>query len=697
MRRASVASLAGLLLCAIGCGAPAAPPPPSRAKPGGGGTAQAAAARATTLRAVGLDPDALDRSTDPCQDFYQFACGGWLKATEIAADESGTWRTLGLIGRRNREELRRIIEGAAADPGADPARRALGTFYAACMNEPAVEAAGLKALAPLFAEVQKVRDARSLFVAVGRLHRVSIAPLFRIYDDQWQRDPVQVVATLDQPQLGLPSRDDYLDGGPQAEGRRAAYAAHVARMLRLLGDAPKAAERGAADVLAIETELARASKSNLERRDMGAMYNRVDRAGLEALAPGLDWGDYFAALGFAGIDAVSVTSKPYFASLVGTAARFKPAAWQNYLRFTVVSARAGTLPKAFVDESFALTRALTGQAEQTPRARRCVAATGVALRDYLTQAYVERRFPPAARAAAIALTREIGEALAERIAGVDWMDPDTRLRALEKRAKMGFLIGHPERWRSYDFAIDPGDHAGNSLAAAAADVKRRLATVGRPLDVKDWDRGGWVGVAYHEYGTNHVALPAGLLQPPLFDPAAADAVNFGGMGAYVGHEITHGFDEIGSHRGVEGLSEEWWRPETRARFEAKSRCVAEQYSAYEALPGVKVDGKLVLSESIADQGGLRAAYRAYEKRLARSPQRTVADGFGDEQQFFLAFGQSLCAKFRDEAARERARSDPHPPPKFTINGSVTSAPEFARAFSCPVGAPMSPARRCEIW
>ena len=565
------------------------------------------------------------------------------------------------------------------------------------MNEQAVEAAGVKALAPLFAAVRSVRDAPSLLVALGTLHRHSIRPLFYVTDDQWVRDPVQVVATLDQPRLGLPSRDDYLDDAPRARERRAAYAAHVGRMMRRLGDGPKAAERAAADVLAIETELARASKSNVERRDMLAMYNRVDRGGLEALAPKLGWCDYFAALTSPGVEAVSVTSKRYFAALPGTIARFGPSAWQNYLRFGIVHDRAATLPKAFADENFALERALSGQAEPEARSRRCLYATGRALRDHLSRAYVERMFPPRARAEVAAMTREISEALAENIAAVDWMDPETRRRALEKRAQMGFLVGHPERWRDYDFAIDPQNHAANALAADAADMRRRLSTIGRPLDVKDWDRGAWSVTSYHDYGTNHIGLPAGGLQAPLFDPSAAAAVNFGAVGAIIGHEVTHGFDEVGSHRGPEGLSEEWWRPETRARFGEKSRCVAAQYSAYEALPGVKVNGELVLSESIADNGGLRAAFRAYQKRLAAAPARTVADGFGDEQQFFLAFGQSLCAKFRDEAARDRARNDEHPPPKFIVNGSVTNAPEFAQAFSCPAGAPMSPARRCEIW
>jgi putative endopeptidase len=696
MGRARWAAFAVTLGPMAGCGEPAAPPPRVAALPEKVTTAPSTA-HPTTLRKAGLDPEALDRAADPCQDFYQFACGTWLSKAEIPADESRVYRVSSIVQRRNDEELRRIVGGAMHDPGDDPARRAIGAFYAGCMNEGGIMAAGLKPLAPLFDEARKVRDGASLWAALGRLHRSSVSAVFRITDDQWARDPVQVVATLDQPWLGLPSRDDYLDPGPRARQRRDTYVAHVERMLRLLGDDAKAAAQGAADVLAIETELARASKSNVERRDMEGMYNRVDRKGLEALSPGLNWGGYFAALGFPGIEAVSVTSKPYFASLAATAARFKPASWQSYLRYTIARGRADSLPKAFSDETFTLTRALTGQAEPEPRWRRCQDATGRALRDYLGRAFVERRFSPAAREAAVAMTREVGEAFAERLAAVDWMDAKTRQRALEKRAKMGFLIGHPERWRDYDFAVDRNNHAANALAADEAEVRRRLSTIGRPLDVKDWDRGAWSRTAYHEYGTNHVALPAGFLQAPRLDPNAADAVNFGVLGAYVGHEITHGFDEIGSHRGPEGLSEEWWRPEARARFEEKSRCVVEQYAAYEALPGVKVDGRLVLSESLADHGGLRAAFRAYQKRLAASPERTSADGFSDEQQFFLAFGQSLCAKFHDEAMREYTRSDPHPPPKFAVNGSVSNAPEFARAFSCPAGAPMSPKRRCEIW
>ncbi|HEU4409004.1 MAG TPA: M13 family metallopeptidase [Polyangiaceae bacterium] len=700
MRRYARASWtwAGAWLLIGGCepSAPPAPPknqppPPPAAPPPG------PPEKSVTLGDVGLDPTALDRSADPCQDFFQYACGGWLQKIEIPADRSRWGRSFSEIAERNEIELRRILEGASSQPSSDPATQAIGTFYGACMDEGAVEAAGTKGVEPLLKRARAARDVPSLVAAVAELHRHGIFPLFRLGSEQDSKDATRVIARLDQGGLGLPDRDYYVNDDAKSKDIRAKYAEHVARVFALAGKKPAEAKKAADDVMALETELAKVSKTRVERRDPSGMYNKLDRAGVAKLAPKWGWDAYFKGLGFADLRDINVTAPAFVQGLDRLLAATKPAAWQSYLEWHVLNASAEALPKKFVDEGFALQQVLTGQKQQRERWKRCVEATDQALGEYLGQPFVARRFAGESRDAARQMVLAISQAFGERLGELDWMDEKTKERARFKRQQMAYLIGYPSKWRVYDFALDKKVHAANVLAGQAFEMKRQLAKVGKPVDREDWQMSPPTVNAYYDPQLNHMAFPAGILQPPFYSARSAVAVNLGAIGMVVGHELTHGFDDEGSQYDAKGNLESWWEPETRKRFEGKTQCVVDQYSAYEPLPGVKLNGKLVLGENIADIGGLKLAFRAYRALRKDARERLVADGFDEDQQFFLSFGQSWCSKDREEVARLLAQVDPHSPAKFRVNGTLTNSPEFARAFSCAEGKALSPKRRCDVW
>ncbi|HEU4535364.1 MAG TPA: M13 family metallopeptidase [Polyangiaceae bacterium] len=665
-------------------------PPPAPAPP-------EAPAKNVSLGDVGLDATALDRSADPCQDFFQYACGGWLAKTEIPADRSRWGRSFSEIADRNEAELRRSLESASSQTNSDPALQAVGTFYGACMDEPAIEAAGLKGIEPLLKKARAVRDVPSLVAAVAELHRLDVTPLFDIGSEQDSKDATRVIARLDQGGLGLPDRDYYVNDDPKSKEIRAKYLEHVARMMALAGKKAADAKKAADEVMALETELAKVSKTRVERRDPSGMYHKLDRDGVARLAPSWKWDAYFKGLGFADLRDINVTAPAFFEGLERLLAATKPATWQAYLEWHVVSGMAGALPKRFVDEAFTMQQVLTGQKQQRERWKRCVAATDRALGEYLGQPYVARRFAGESRDAARQMVLAISNAFGERVGELDWMDEKTKERARFKRQQMAYLIGYPAKWRTYDFALDRAAYAKNELGAQAFTVKRQLAKVGKPIDREEWQMSPPTVNAYYDAQLNHMAFPAGILQPPFYSARSGVAVNLGAIGLVVGHELTHGFDDEGSQYDAKGNLESWWEPETKKRFEAKTQCVVDQYSAYEVLPGVKVNGKLTLGENIADIGGLKLAFRAYRSLRQGAPERLVADGYTEDQQFFLAFGQAWCNKDREETARMRAQVDPHSPPKFRVNGPITTSPEFARAFACAEGKALSPKKRCEVW
>jgi putative endopeptidase len=649
-----------------------------------------------SLESVGLDSTALDRSADPCSDFYQFACGKWLEKTEIPGDEPMWARSFNEIHKRNEHELQYILEGAST-PETPPGTQKVRTFYGACMDEGAIEAAGVHPIDDLLAKARKVKDTKSLAAVTTELHAYQIWPFFDLSPVQDPNDATHWVANLDQGGLGLPDRDYYLKDDDRSKELRSFYLGHVERMLSLAGVPAEKAKAGAADVLKLETELAKVSKTRVERRDPKGMFNHLERTELVHAAPAFNWDGYFDHLGLRQVKALNVTSTKFFEGISPVIAAAPPAALQAYLEWQVLRSTARQLSKPFVDESFKLEQALTGQAEQRPRWRRCIAATDASLGDLLGEAYVQKDFAGESKQAAEKLVHAISAAFQAELGGLSWMDETTRARAGEKLHAMDYLIGYPEKWKTYDFEVNRKSHLGNVLRARAFDLKRDLAKVGNVVDRQEWDMSPPTVNAYYDPQRNHMVFPAGILQPPFYDVKSATAVNLGAIGMVVGHELTHGFDDEGSQYDAKGNLSNWWADDVGKLFQEKTACVADQYDAYEVLPGVHLNGHLTLGENIADLGGMKLAFAASRALRKDEAQQSVAGGFSEDQQFFLAVGQAWCAKTRPEFDRMMVQVNPHSPPRFRVRGPLSDLPEFAEAFSCPAGAPMRAKKACEVW
>jgi putative endopeptidase len=694
-----VAALTALIALAVAC-EPApeappplvAPPPPPPEVPPGPKVVEA------TLESVGLDSDAMDRSADPCQDFYQFACGTWLKKTEIPADKPAWSRSFSVIAQHNEEALHQImVDAAAGKGGEDPGVRKFGAYFAACMDEPTIEGLKGKPLEPLLKLVKKVKDEKTLAATVTELHKRQIWVLWDVSDTQDAKDATRVIAEIDQHGLGLPDRDYYVKDDDKSKEIRDRYVIHVKNMLHLAGLPDKQAKGAADDVMRIETALARASKTRVERRDPKAMYNRIDRGGVAGKAPRMLWDAYWKELGFPEIQEINVTAPPFLEAVNGLFSTEKPAAWQSYLTWHVVRATAALLPKAFVDEAFAFESSLTGQKEQRPRWKRCVEATDGALGELVAPAFLKDHFAPESKEATERFVHEIARTFGEEVDKLDWMDAVTKARAAEKLKAMAYLIGYPKKWKTYDFEIKPQAYLENALAARGGELRRQLGKVGKPLDREEWHMTPPTVNAYYSPQKNHMVFPAGILQPPFYNPKANVPVNLGGMGMVVGHELTHGFDDQGSQFDAQGNLVNWWTDQDNSRFKAKTGCVADQYAQYEPLPGVKLNGRLTLGENIADGGGVKLAFHAYRAMRKDAAEVVKAGGLTEDQQFFVGVGQSWCFKASEAFARLRAQTDPHSPPRFRVTGSLSNLPEFSAAFSCAEGTPMRRANACSVW
>ena len=678
---------------------PVTPPAPTVAQPPAPATSAPRVVE-KSMEEVGLDGSALDRSVDPCTDFYQFACGTWLAKTPIPPDKPAWSRSFSVISDRNEAALRKIMEDAAAGKnsgGDDAISKKIGAFYGACMDEPAIEAAKTKPIKPLLDLIKTVKDDKTLSHVVTELHRRKIWALFDLSDTQDYGDATRVIAEIDQNGLGLPDRDYYVKDDDKSKDLRQKYEEHVERMMKLGGWSAKDARAATADVMRIETALAKASKTRVERRDPKNQNNRLDRAGVEKKAPQFLWSEYFKGVGFPELRDINVTAPHFLEEMSKLMGEEKPAAWKSYLSWTVLRSTSALLPKAFVDESFAFEAALTGQEEQRPRWKRCVAATDAAIGELVAQPFVKDHFGPEAKEAAERYVREIADAFGKVVDKLDWMDAATKARAGEKLHAMAYLLGYPKRWRTYEFEIKPKSLVENAMAAREWDLKRQLNKVGKPVDREDWDMTPPTVNAYYTPQLNHMVFPAGILQPPFFSPKASIPVNLGGMGMVVGHELTHGFDDQGSQFDAKGNLANWWTDQDNARFKAKTDCVSDQYAQYEPLPGVKLNGQLTLGENIADGGGVKLAFYAYRAMRKDAEEVVKAGGYTEDQQFFLGVGQAWCFKQSDKLARLRVQVDPHSPAQFRVNGPLSNLPEFAKAFSCGERAPMRRANACSVW
>jgi putative endopeptidase len=653
-----------------------------------------------------LDATAIDRAVSPCDDFYRFACGGWLDRTEIPPDRSTWGRGFSVLGEKNLAQQRALAETAAAGKAEADDRYAgkVGAFYAACMDEQAVEARGLQDLQADWKKVDEVKDARTLGLELARLHKRGVWPAFALASDQDAKDATQVIGVVAQGGLSLPDREYYLADDARSKQIRADYEAHVARMLVLAGTTEAQAKQDAAAILALETRMAQSHWTRVEMRDPQRVYNRVELAGLEKLAPRFPWKEYLQAVGQPSVTTFSTTTPKAVEQLNALVADVPPATWKAYLRWKILSdaARERTVPKRLVDERFAFTsKAFTGQKELQPRWKHCVELTDAALGEALGQHWVRRNFAGDAKQKTVQLVSEVEGAMGRDLGQLAWMDDATRARAKEKLEAVKNKIGYPDSWRKYDaLEVDRSSFYKSAAAGSAFEVNRDLTKIGKPLDRGEWLMPPPMVNAYYNPSMNEMVFPAGILQPPFYARPWPDAVNYGAIGMVVGHELTHGFDDQGRQFDAKGNLAEWWTPPVAKEFDRRAECVVKQYSAYDAVEGEggdKLNGQLTLGENIADLGGLKLAFAAYEASRAGKPPEAAVEGFTPEQAFFVGYAQSWCTKVRPEAARVRAKTDPHSPPRWRVNGPLANTPEFANAFQCGAGKPMVRSERCEVW
>jgi len=647
-----------------------------------GACIQAAAPAASALRS-GVDVKGMDTSIKPTDDFYAFANGKWLAAATIPADRPMI-AMFTLLRDHNQEVLRQILEEAARDTQAPKGSvtAKVGAFYKSGMDEDTIAAAGAKPLQEELNRIAAIKDAQQLVEAIARLHATGVSPSFRFGPQPDLKDSKRMIASLAQGGLGLPDREYYLKTDAKTEAIRSAYRAHIEKMLTLLGDTAEHASKQARTILAIETRLAKASRSRVELRDPKSNYNLLSIKELEAQTPGVGWSAFFEGVGLGGLHEVNV-GQPAFFKEVGQMINTLPLDdWKAYLRWHLLSAYAGYLSAPFDTEDFHFHgTVLTGVPQQRPRWQRVLETTDHLLGEALGQLYVARAFPPEARTKAVAMVDNIKGALRDRLKTLDWMSPATRKEALRKLEAIAVKVGYPSKWRDYSgLAVDQGIYVLNVMQAEAFLRRQEFAKIGKPVDRSEWGMTPPTVNAYYNPSQNEIVFPAGILQPPFFDPKADDAVNYGGIGMVIGHELTHGFDDQGRQFDAEGNLRDWWTPEDEKIYKERAAKIAEQYDGYVVIDNLHINGKLTLGENIADLGGLKIAYLAYKKSLEGKSPPAPIDGFTGEQRYFLSFAQLWRSKMRPEALRVMIATNPHSPPRFRVLGPLYNIPEFFHTF-----------------
>jgi putative endopeptidase len=636
----------------------------------------------------GIDPSKMDTRVSPCEDFYLYASGTWLANNPIPADRA-SWGAGSELQEANFSVLRQILEGAAADRAAasDSVEGKVGAFYRSGMDETRIEKDGRKPLEADFARIAAIRDGDSLAREIARLHRVGVGTAFALFVGQDAKKSTEQIAELYQGGLGLPDRDYYLSDDPQMKDLRRKYEAHVAKMFMLSGDSPAAAAANARTVLALETRLAKTSMTPVEQRDPNALYHRMSSEQLAGLAPGFAWKSYLAAVGLTEPGALAAinVNQPDFVREIGAMGRDVPLAdWRTYLRWGVIHSSAPFLSSSFVGENFAFFgKELFGQKELRVRWKRVLSVIDAELGDALGQLYVERAFSPEAKAKAVAMVMNLKAALGDRIRTLDWIGEDTRRQALRKLDAIAVKVGYPDKWRDYSrLRVGGGSYVANVRQAEEFEFQRNLDKIGKPLDRTEWGITTPTVDAYYNPTLNEIVFPAGILQPPFFDPKADDASNYGSIGGVIGHELTHGFDDEGRQFDAEGNLKNWWTEEDVRNYQDRGRAIAKQYSGYVAVDDLHINGDLTLGENIADIGGLKIAYLALQKALAANPAPEKIDGFTADQRFFIAYAQGWRRNATPESIRVMIATDPHSPAPFRVRGPTADTPEFSRAFAC---------------
>ena len=650
----------------------------------------------------GFDLANLDRSVLPCDDFFHFAAGGWIKNNPIPPAYS-RWGSFTILHNNNEDVLHTILEEASKDKNATAGSnwQKVGDFYASCVDESQVESAGLKPLNAEFKRIADVKDIVTLQAEIARLQRTGVNAVFGFGSEPDFKNSAQMIAAVGQGGLGLPDRDYYTREEEKDKKLRDAYLQHVANMFKLLGDDSATAAAEAKTVMSIETLLANASMHRVDLRDPDKVYHKMPVAKLHEIAPNVSWDSFFKEVGAPTVTEINV-GQPDFFSAVNAALTSVPLAdWKTYMRWHLIHSVAPALPAKFVEENFNFYGAtLEGQKEMLPRWRRCVEATDRQLGEALGQVYVQRAFPPEAKARALAMVKNLMAALHDDLSTLDWMGQATREQALKKLAAIQLKIGYPDKWRDYSgFRVDRGPYVENVRRGNDFENAYDVGKIGRPMDRGEWDMTPPTVNAYYNPLRNEIVFPAGILQPPFYDSNRDDAMNYGAMGAVIGHELTHGFDDQGSKFDAQGNLKNWWTDEDLKNFQARGDCIVKQFDGYVVEPGLNENGKLVEGESIADLGGLTISYNALQKTLEGKPAPAAIDGFTPEQRFFLGWAQVWEGSTRPERMRVIVNTDPHPVDWFRVNGPMSNIPAFAKAFGCSTNSAMvrPEAQRCRIW
>jgi len=647
-----------------------------------------------------LDESAMNQAIDPCVDFYTYSCGGWLAKTQIPADYPLWSRSFLTIRDQNEQILKGILEDYSQDNFSHPStyQKKLGMFYGSCMDTDALKSATPKFLKTAFSEVEAIGKTRTLSQIVGKFHKEGIGLFFNIGSTQDKKDSSRMIAVVDQGGLGLPNRDYYLEKNEKKEKIRSQYVEHVAKMLELGAVAsPAEAKKQAQTILEIETELAKNSLSPVDRRDPYKTYHPVGGQGLKELAPSFAWDDLFSQFGIHQTKDLNV-AVPEFMSGLNQLVTHRPLEEiKLYVKWHILHGMAGAMDLRFVDENFrfyGLT--LSGQKKQKPRWKTCVASTDSLLGEALGEAFVKKAFGEEGKKQTLHILQALQASFEKTLSSLDWMDKKTQEAALVKLKTIQNKMGYPDKWKDISkMDIKKTNYLENTLSAGRFWVEDDFKKVGKPTDRTEWYMTPPTVNAYYSAEGNEIVFPAGILQPPFFERNAGLAANYGAIGVVIGHELTHGFDDEGRKFDSKGNLNEWWTPKVAETFTHRAECLVNQFDKYKVAEGVSINGKLTLGENIADLGGLKLAYQAFQ--ASRKDGESKHPSLSPEQQFFVSFGQAWCTQITPELEKLRAATDPHSPPQYRVNGSVQNLPEFAKAFGCAKSKPLNPSRTCSIW
>jgi putative endopeptidase len=651
--------------------------------------------------APGFSINTIDKTIDPCVDFYQYACGNWIKNSEIPPDQS-QWVSFVELHERNLGIEHGILEKAAAGGASRNAvDQKIGDLYGSCMDEKSVDAKGIAPVKPELDRIAAVNDKSALIDEIAHVHLIGPNPLFNFYSQSDLHNADQVIAYIDQGGLTLPDRDYYIKDDADKVEKRQILVDYATQLFTLAGQSPQQAAKSAQTVLVIETLLAADSMDRTKRRDPKNRDHKMSRDEASALGPNFYLNRYFAAVGAPRFTQLNVTNPDFFKQVNGVLESEPLDALKTYVSWHVLNAAAPWLSQPFVDANFKLQQKLTGQEQIQARWKRCVNLTDHELGEALGQRYVDATFGPESKQRMLQMVDALEKSLDEDIFGLSWMSDETKKQAKVKLEAIRNKIGYPEAWRDYaSVVIKPGDLLGNVERANAFEAKRQIVKIDKPLDRKEWGMTPPTVNAYYSSSFNEIVFPAGILQPPFFDKAMDDAVNFGGIGLVIGHELTHGFDDQGRKFDPQGNLHDWWTGQDGKEFEKRASCIADEYSNFVAVDDLKLNGKLTLGENTADNGGARIALAALEHMIAddkSGKEGQKIDGYTPEQRFFLGFGRVWCERRRPEVARLRVLTDPHSPGKYRVNGVLQNMPEFQRAWGCKASQPMVAENACHVW